>query len=151
MFEASLKVFRRRCGSALEAAREKALQDPKLQELRRNAERANKEFFKGMRERMLKIDPELAEIVRKRVFERKAWKTWRDEDGGAAFGSLTVAEREQLISTMEKASKDPAVQTREGAQTRRDDIPGTQDSFPRVSKDTAECDDQNRSFCGSNL
>lgn len=93
------------------AAREKALQDPKLQELRRNAERANKEFFKGMRERMLKIDPELAEIVRKRVFERKAWKTWRDEDGGSAFGSLTVGEREQLISTMEKASKDPAVQS----------------------------------------
>jgi hypothetical protein len=92
------------------AAREKALEDPKLQELRKNAERANKEFFKAMRERMLKIDPELAEIVKKRAFERKAWKTWRDDDGGAGFGSLTVAEREQLISAMEKASKDPAVQ-----------------------------------------
>ncbi len=92
-------------------AREKALEDPKVQELRKNAERANKEFFKAMRERMLKIDPELAEIVKKRVFERKAWKTWGDDDGGAGFGGLTVAEREQLISTMEKASKDPAVQT----------------------------------------
>ena len=56
------------------AAREKALEDPKLQELRKNAERAKREFFKAMRDKMLEIDPGLAEIVRKRAMERKARK-----------------------------------------------------------------------------
>jgi tripartite-type tricarboxylate transporter receptor subunit TctC len=46
------------------AAREKALEDPKLQRLRKNAELANKEFYKAMRTKMLEIDSGLAELVR---------------------------------------------------------------------------------------
>jgi len=92
-----------------EAAREKALQDPKLQELRRNAERANRDFFKAVRDKMLEIDPGLADIVRKRAVERRAWKVWRDE-GPLGFGSLSDGEREKLMSVLEKVDNDPAVQ-----------------------------------------
>jgi hypothetical protein len=92
------------------AAREKALEDPKLRQLRKDAQKAKREFFKAMRDKMIKIDPDLAEIVRKRVFAYKAWKTWRDEDGEAGFSSLSNAEREKLISALEKASDDAAVQ-----------------------------------------
>ncbi len=62
-----------------EAAREKALQNPKLQELRHAAERAKRDFLKAMRDKMLEIDPGLADIVKKRAGERKSWKGWREE------------------------------------------------------------------------
>ncbi|HET9522663.1 MAG TPA: hypothetical protein VFO90_00440, partial [Terrimicrobiaceae bacterium] len=52
-----------------EAAREKAMQDPKLRELRRTAEKAKRDFFKAMRTKMMEIDPALADMVRKRVME----------------------------------------------------------------------------------
>ncbi len=43
-----------------DAAREKALQDPDLQQLRKDAEAANKKFFEAMRKKMVEIDPGLA-------------------------------------------------------------------------------------------
>jgi len=88
------------------AAREKALEDPKLQELRKNAERAKREFFKAMRDKMLEIDPGLAEIVRKRSMERKARKVWRDQ----GLGSLSDEERERLLKVMEQVDNEPAVE-----------------------------------------
>jgi hypothetical protein len=91
----------------LRAAREKALEDPKLQQLRDNAERAKREFFKAMRDKMLEIDPSLADIVRKQAIERKAWKLWRGEGG---LRGLTDEERTKLLHTMEKVDSDPAVQ-----------------------------------------
>ena len=98
-----------------EAVREKALQDPKLQELRKNAEQAKRDFFRAVREKMLEIDPGLADIVRKRALERRARKAWRDEGGALGFGSLSDDEREKLIGAMEKASDNPAVQAAETA------------------------------------
>ena len=89
------------------AAREKALEDPKLQQLRDNAERAKREFFKAMRDKMLEIDPGLADIVRKQAIERKAWKLWRGEGG---LRGLTDEERTKLLLTMEKVDSDPAVE-----------------------------------------
>jgi hypothetical protein len=90
-----------------EAAREKALQNPKLQELRQVAESAKKDFLKAMRERMLEIDPGLAEIVKKRAGERKSWK----EGGG--FENLSEDERQKLTSAREKAENDVAVRAAE--------------------------------------
>lgn len=92
------------------AAREKALQDPRLQELRKKAKRAKREFFQAMRAKMLEVDPGLANIVKKHAFERRAWRTWRNEDGQSRFGSLSDVEQEKLISSFEKASDDAAVQ-----------------------------------------
>ena len=96
-----------------EAAREKALRDPRLQELRKNAERANREFFKAMRDKMLESDPGLAGIVRKQAIERKAWKVWREEGDAPGFGSLSDGEREKLKGALEKVDGDPAVQAAE--------------------------------------
>lgn len=89
------------------AAREKALEDPKLQQLRNDAERAKREFFKAMRDKMLEIDPSLADAVRKQAIERKAWKLWRGEGG---LRGLTDEERTKLLHTMEKVDSDPALQ-----------------------------------------
>jgi hypothetical protein len=93
-----------------EAAREKALQDPKLRELQRNAQRAKRDFIKAIREKMMKIDPELAKIVRKTVLERNARRAWKDEDGAPGFESLSGGEREKFMAAMEKAHDDPAVE-----------------------------------------
>jgi hypothetical protein len=93
-----------------EAAREKAMQDPKLRELRRTAEKANRDFFKAMRTKMMEIDPALAEMVKKRVMERKARRAWKDEDGTPGFDSLSGDEREKLLAALERAHDDPSVQ-----------------------------------------
>ena len=93
-----------------EAAREKALQDPKLQELRQDAERAKRDFLRAMRERMLQIDPGLADIVKRLAGGRKSWRSWREEGG---MGNLSEDEREKLISAHEKAESDLAVQAAE--------------------------------------
>ncbi|MFZ0710204.1 MAG: hypothetical protein WAM53_09215 [Terrimicrobiaceae bacterium] len=113
-----------------EAARAKALQDPKLQELRKNAETANRTFFKAMREKMLEIDPGLAEIVRKQAIERKAWKAWKEEGDVPGFGSLGDGEREKLKSAMEKTGGDPAVQAAEKAK-REANTPEERDAASR--------------------
>ena len=93
-----------------EAAREKAMQDPKLRELRRTAEKAKRDFFKAMRTKMMEIDPTLADMVRKRVIERKARRAWKDEDGTPGFDSLNRDEREKLLAALERAHDDPTVQ-----------------------------------------
>jgi hypothetical protein len=85
-------------------AREKALEDPKMQELHKKAQRARREFFNAMREKMLVIDPGLAEIVRKYAVERRAWKVW------PGFGSLSDQEREKVLRAMEKVESDPAAE-----------------------------------------
>jgi hypothetical protein len=87
------------------AAREKALEDPKLQRLRRDAQRANREFFKAMRTKMLAIDPGLAELVKKRSMEFRARRAWSE----AGLNVLSDEERQKLLSVMEKVEEDPAV------------------------------------------
>ena len=90
-----------------EAAREKALQDPKLQELRHAAQSAKSDLLKAMRDRMLEIDPGLADIVKKQASERKRWKEERD------LGNLSEVERQKLTSVREKAQNNVAVQAAE--------------------------------------
>jgi hypothetical protein len=90
-----------------QAAREKALEDPKVRELHKNAEQAKRAFFKAMRDKMLEIDPGLADIVRKRAAERKAGRLWGDE---GALRSLSDGEREKLMSVLEQVDNEPAVQ-----------------------------------------
>ena len=88
------------------AAREKALEDPKLQRLRRDATRANREFFKAMRTKMLAIDPGLAELVRKRSAEFRTRRAWSE----AGLNLLNDEERQKLLSLMEKVHDDSAVE-----------------------------------------
>ena len=87
------------------AAREKALEDPKLQRLRRNAQQANRDFFKAMRSKMLEIDPGLAELVRKRSIEFRARRAWSE----TGLSVLDDEERQKLFSAMEQVDEDPAV------------------------------------------
>lgn len=97
-----------------EAAREKALQDPALQELRKKSEMANREFFDAMRKKMLEIDPSLEEIVKNARGGGKGSKDIRADrrEGGRepnGFGDLTDAEKAKLMAAREKAKADPAV------------------------------------------
>lgn len=98
-----------------EAARNQAMEDPKIKELRTGAEEANRQFFSAMRKKMLEIDPGLKEIVEKQ--SRGVGKGPKDEkegrreggrDGG--FANLTDAEKEKLMAAREKAKADPVVQ-----------------------------------------
>lgn len=47
-----------------EEVREKAMQDPALQELRKTADKANRDFFKAVRDKMMELDPGLVDIVK---------------------------------------------------------------------------------------
>jgi hypothetical protein len=87
------------------AVREKALEDPKLQRLRKDAQRANREFFQGMRKKMLEIDPGLAELVRKVSMQFRARRAWSE----AGVSALTEEERQKLLSLMAQVESDPAV------------------------------------------
>jgi hypothetical protein len=93
-----------------DAARAKALQDPKIQDLRKAAETANREFIQAVRKKMMEIDPELKEIVEKARAERGS--SGRREGGeGWGFSQLTDTEKEKLQAAREKAKEDPAVRT----------------------------------------
>jgi hypothetical protein len=87
------------------AVREKALEDPKLQRLRKDAQRANREFFKAMRTKMLEIDPGLAELVRKVSMQFRARRAWSE----ARLSALSEEERQKLLSLMAQVEEDPAV------------------------------------------
>lgn len=97
-----------------EAAREKALQDPRIQDLRKSAEAANREFFEAMRKKMMEIDPGLEEIVKTaRGGEKGRGERRWDGPREGGFGDLTGPERQQLLAAREKAKSDPAVQAAE--------------------------------------
>jgi hypothetical protein len=87
------------------AAREKALEDPKLQQLRKNAQRANRDFFKAMRTKMLEIDPGLDELVRKFSMQFRARRAWSE----AGLNALSEEERHKLLILMAQVERDPAV------------------------------------------
>ena len=98
-----------------QAAREKALQDPKIQSLRQNADKANKDFFKAMREKMQEIDPGLAEIIKKQAGDGGKNRKNKDKGPGGppGMGYLSEEERQKVMTTREKAKADPAVQAAE--------------------------------------
>jgi hypothetical protein len=93
-----------------EAAREKAMQDPAIQELKKKADTANDEFRKAMRDAITKIDPGLAEVIKERVKDRI-----KDGKPGEppGFANLSEADRQKLMAAREKAKDDSAVQAAE--------------------------------------
>lgn len=105
-------------------AREKALQDPKIQELRAASDKANRDFFEAMRLKMQEIDPGLAEIIKKNVDQEKRGPEGRGGGKQKGMQNLTDAEREQLMAARDKAKDAPAVKAardkREAATTPAD-------------------------------
>ena len=93
-----------------EAAREKAMQDPAVQELKKKADTASEEFRKAMREAITKADPGLADIIKDRVKD-KMNDGKRGEPPG--FAHLSEGDRQKLMAAREKAKDDPAVQAAE--------------------------------------
>jgi len=89
-----------------EAAREKAMQDPNIQELKKNAETANEALRKAMREAILKADPGLEAIIKERMKDRM-----KDGKPGEPPGlsNLSEGDRQKLMAAREKAKNDPAV------------------------------------------
>lgn len=110
-------------------AREKALQDPKIADLKEKAAEANKAFFEAMKAKMTEIDPGLNEIIEKNREEGP--RKW-DKDKGPKgdkpdgkkgdgpdkrgdrkdghLGKLTEEERAKFLAARDKAKDDPAVQ-----------------------------------------
>lgn len=98
-----------------EAVREKALQDPKIQELKKKADAASEEFLKAMREAMMKADPGLADIVKERFGGEKMKDGKMGEFPG--FANLSESDRQKLMAAREKAKDDPSVKAAEAAKT----------------------------------
>jgi len=98
-------------------ARQQALQDPAIQELRKKADDANRELFKAVRDKMQEIDPGLAEIIKDQVKNHpEGGPGFGHGDGpgrGPGFANLSEAERDKLMAVREKAKADPAVQAAE--------------------------------------
>ena len=93
-----------------EAAREKAMQDPAIQELKKKADTANDELRKAMRDAIVKADPGLADIIKERMKDKV-----KDGKPGEppGFANLSEADRQKLMAAREKAKDDPAVQAAE--------------------------------------
>jgi len=96
-----------------EAARDKAMQDPAIQDLKKKADAAGEEFRAAMRDAMMKADPGLAELLKERM-----GKQLRDGKDGKhpeppGFANLSEGDRQKLMSAREKAKNDPAVQAAE--------------------------------------
>ncbi len=110
-----------------ENVREKALQDPKIQELRKKADDARDEFMSAVRQKMQQIDPGLDEIVKKNGFDKGGGPRPPRGPEGAGMEKLTPQERERLDAARDKARNDPSVtqarQTMQSAATRRIDAP----------------------------
>ena len=98
-----------------EAAREKAMQDPNVKELKAKADAAGGALRAAVREAMRKTDPGLAEILKK-----NAGKKFQDEKDGGKPGAerpgpaqLSEGDRQKLMAARETAKSDPAVQAAE--------------------------------------
>lgn len=98
-----------------EAARQKALEDPAIVELRQKVDAANKEFFTAVREKMQEIDPGLAEIVKQQVGKNRQGGPGKGDGPGRVqgMGNLTEEERNKVMAARERAKSDPAVQAAE--------------------------------------
>lgn len=107
--------------------RQQALQDPAVQELRKKADEANREFFKAIRDKMQELDPGLAEIIKEKVKNRPdagPGKGWGDGGKGQGFGNLSEEEKARLMAAREKAKADPAVQA---AEKKKEEAPNPQE------------------------
>ncbi len=102
-----------------ENARRKALDDPKIQELRQKSEQTTREFMEAMRKKMQEIDPGLAEYVKENALkpdgQRREKRGGQDGDGMA---KLTDDERAKLMAARAQAKDDPSVrETRKKMET----------------------------------
>lgn len=97
-----------------EAAREKAMQDPAIQELKKKADTANDELRKAMRDAITKADPGLAEIIKERMKDRGKDRGKGGRPGEPpGFANLSEGDRQKLMAAREKAKDDPSVQAAE--------------------------------------
>lgn len=105
-------------------ARQKALQDPKIQSLQKQVDSANRQFFKAMRDKMMEIDPGLGDLVKNHFVDSGPKKEGKDGkegggkrreggDGTPGIARLNEAERQQLMAARTTAKADPAVQAAE--------------------------------------
>jgi hypothetical protein len=104
------------------AARESAMKDPAIQDLKSKAEEANKAFLAAVRESMVKTDPALADSVQKIADQ---WKGRKEEKGNKedkkanrqtkdeAIQSLPTADKDKLEAARKIAKQAPAVQSAE--------------------------------------
>ncbi len=107
------------------AARESAMKDPAIQDLKSKAEDANKAFLAAVRESMVKIDPALADSVQKMADQWKGRKEAKEgkenkEDKNAkrppkdeAIQTLPTADKDKLEAARKIAKQAPAVQSAE--------------------------------------
>lgn len=99
-----------------EAAREKAMQDPQIKELRETADKSAMELFRAVRKKMLELDPGLADLIKKREEGGPGGGKGPHPEGGGSgpnspgMAGLTDAEREKLMAAREKAKADPTVE-----------------------------------------
>jgi hypothetical protein len=96
-----------------EAAREKAMQDPAIQDLKKKADATAEDFRKAMREAMMKADPGLAEAMK----DQMGGKFQGGKDGKRneppGFANLSEADQQKLMAAREKAKGDPTIQAAE--------------------------------------
>lgn len=92
----------------LDAAREKAKEDPTVRSLHEAKEKVSEQLDDAMRAAMLAADPSLAPTLEK----IKKARTWA-RDVRHEFDSLTPAQREQLKAARSAAKDDPAVKAAE--------------------------------------
>lgn len=93
-----------------EAAREKAMEDPKVKELRARADAAGGEFRAAVRDAMLKADPGLAEILKQRTGNKPGKEADKKQPDRPALAQLSEGDRQKLLAAREKAKNDPDVQ-----------------------------------------
>jgi len=93
-----------------EAAREKAMEDPKVKELKARADAAGGELRTAMREAMLKVDPGLAEILKQRAGNKPGKEADKKQPDRPALAQLSEGDRQKLLAAREQAKNDPDVQ-----------------------------------------
>lgn len=108
----------------VEQARKKALEDPKIAELRRKAEAANREFVDALQKKMLEADPALAGILPKMRPGHREGPGGKGRGPGGGWAALEEGERQRLVAAREIARQAPQVQIaeqkRQAAQTREE-------------------------------
>ncbi len=96
-----------------EAARDKAMQDPAIQELKKKADAAGEEFRTAMRDAMMKADPGLANMLKEKMEDKFQGGKDGHRPEASGFANLSDNDRQKLMAAREKAKDDPAVQAAE--------------------------------------
>lgn len=107
------------------AARDAAMGNPKVAELREKAEAAAREFHEAMREEMQRIDPELQESVRGMLKKDR-----REKGGERRVWSLSAGEKDRLEAARAKVRDVPAVKAA-AAEMKLAGTPGERDAARR--------------------